>query len=79
MVQIALDAPTQTVLTTAQVVEYAERGVQLTGGYRLEYRLALIDALAADGQRDRALNEAEQALDELPNSPDLEQRIESLR
>lgn len=79
LVQIALDAPTQTVLTTAQVVEYAERGVQLTGGYRLEYRLALIDALAADGQRDRALNEAEQALDELPNSPDLEQRIESLR
>ena len=79
LVQVALENPSQTVLTTAQVVEYAERGVQLTGGYRLEYRLALIDALAADGQRQRALDEAVQALDELPNSPDLEERIRTLR
>lgn len=79
LVHVALDTPTQTTLTTAEVVEYAERGVQLTGGYRLEYRLALIDALEADGQRERALDEALTALDELPNSPDLEQRIETLR
>jgi len=79
LVTVALQNPSQSIVSAPQVVEYAERGVQLTRGFRLEYRLAFIDALVADGQTDRALNEALIALDELPNNPELRERIDALR
>jgi len=79
LVQVALTTPGQTVLTSGEVVEYAERAFSLSGGYRLEYNLALIDALAADGQRARARRQARQALEDLPGSPELQERVRSLR
>lgn len=79
LVTVALQNPGQSIVPSAEVVEHAQRGVQLTRGFRLEYRLAYIDALVADGQTDRALNEALIALDELPNNPELRERINTLR
>jgi tetratricopeptide (TPR) repeat protein len=78
LVQTALLAPSQTVLSTAEVLAYAERAVSLGGSYRLEYRLALIDALILDGQSRRARQEARRALEDLPNSPELTERLDSL-
>jgi tetratricopeptide (TPR) repeat protein len=78
LVQIAVASPDQHVLSSAEVVAHAERALELSGGHRLEYRLALIDALALDGQTARAIQLAEEALDDLPNSPDLLERLRAL-
>lgn len=79
LVQVALVTPGQSQVSSAQLVTYAEEAVDLTGAFRLEYRLALIDALANDGQTDRARSEALQALEDLPNSPEVQDRLDALR
>ncbi|MBN1947742.1 MAG: tetratricopeptide repeat protein [Bradymonadales bacterium] len=74
LVMTALESPQQTTFSSSQLVTYAERALQLSGGQRLEYRLTYIDALINDNQRRRAREEIDSALRDIPNNPELIQR-----
>lgn len=78
VVETALQLSEQTTLSSSELVETAERALDLSGGFRLEYRIALIDALILDGQRDRAYNEVLAGLEQVPNHPELQERLDEL-
>ena len=74
LVETALAMPEQSLLTSAEILGYAERALELSGGFRIEYWVATVDALMNDGQNDRALQVVDAALEEVPNNLDLQQR-----
>jgi tetratricopeptide (TPR) repeat protein len=78
LVETALALPGQTRLSAAEIVGHAERALDLSGGFRTEYRIALIDALIAAGDRERALEQTMRALEDVPNNPDLRERRRQL-
>jgi tetratricopeptide (TPR) repeat protein len=79
VVETALASPGQTLLTDEEVLEFARQAMQLSGGFLLEYRLALIDALANNGMREEALEEVRRGLEDIPNNSDLLERLRRLR
>lgn len=79
LVQLVLNQPEQEEISLHEMLVFAREAFALSGGNRLIYRLVLVDVLMNIEEYEEVHMLLEEGLSDLPNNPELQQRLNALQ